>query len=189
MTVPQRVPYITLDEYLDGEEVAHERHEYVAGQVFAMAGASEAHETIALNVAALLRTHLRGSGCRAFVGGMKVFIESIQTFYYPDVLVTCEAATAKDRFKQNPVLIVEVLSPSTQTTDRREKLLNYRQLASLREYVLIAQDQRQVEIYRQMAPGEWQHELIQDASELRLAALPTSLTLTLNEIYEDVAFE
>ena len=189
MTVPQRVPYIALDEYLDGEEVAHERHEYVAGQVFAMAGASEAHETIAGNIFALLRAHLRGSDCRAFVGGMKVFIEQLSTFYYPDVLVTCEAATAKDRFKQHPVLIVEVLSPSTATIDRREKLVNYRQLASLREYVLIAQDQRLIEIYRGSPHGDWQHERIEGTAELQLTALPTPLTLTLADVYEDVAFE
>lgn len=188
MAAPQPVPYISVDEYLDGEESARERHEYVAGQVFIKAGANEAHETIAGNVGALLRTHLRGSGCRAFVGGMKVFIEQLSTFYYPDVLVTCETATAQDRFKQNPVLIVEVLSPSTATIDRREKLVNYRQLASLREYVLIAQTQRQVEIYRRSAQGDWQHERIENGAALQFTALPTPLTLTLADIYEDVVF-
>jgi Uma2 family endonuclease len=188
MSAPQRVPYISVDEYLDGEELAEERHEYVAGQVFAMAGASEAHEIIAGNVFSQIRLHLRGSGCRAFIGGMKAFIEVVQTFYYPDVLVTCEPASAKSRFKQKPVLIVEVLSPSTQAIDRREKLLNYRRLASLREYVLIEQRLRQVEIYRLAEQGVWQHELIQDGAELCLESLPRPLTLTLTDVYEDVPF-
>lgn len=188
MSVPKRVPYISIKDYLAGEEHSEVRHEYVAGQVFAMAGATEAHEMAAGNLFVRIRLHLRGSGCRAFIGGMKAFIEVLHTFYYPDVLVTCEPASAKSRFKQNPVLIVEVLSPSTQAIDRREKLLNYRHLASLREYVLIEQARRQVEIYRLNEAGQWQHEIVSDQGEMRLESLPTPLILTLDEIYEDVPF-
>lgn len=189
MSVPKPVLQMPIDEYLDGEELSEVRHEYVAGQVFAMAGASEAHEVAAGNLFARIRLHLRGSGCRAFIGGMKAFIEVLNTFYYPDVLVTCEPASAKSRFKKHPVLVVEVLSPSTQAIDRREKLLNYRRLASLREYVLIEQNKRQVEVYRLDAQGQWQHEIVSGTGEIRLESLPTTLSLTLAEIYEDVPFE
>lgn len=189
MSPPKRVPYITVEEYLAGEEIGDVRHEYVAGQVFAMAGATVAHNLIAGNVYTLLRAHLRGSGCWAFIENLKLRVEAADTFYYPDVFVTCEPLDGKSVFKQHARLIVEVLSTGTESIDRREKLLNYRLLHNLQEYVLIAQKRRRVEIYRLDEQGRWQLEIIAPDGELRLESLPNGpLTLTMDEIYEDVLF-
>jgi Uma2 family endonuclease len=189
MSLPKRVPYISVEEYLVGEEASEVRHEYVAGQIFAMSGATEAHNLIAGNVYALLRAHLRGSGCWAFIENLKLRVEAADTFYYPDVFVTCGPLDGKSVFKQHAHLIVEVLSSSTENIDRREKLLNYRLLDNLQEYVLVAQKRRQVEIYRRDEQGRWQLEIIAPDGELHLKSLPNGpLTLTMDEIYEDVIF-
>ena len=189
MSLPKRVPYITVEEYLAGEEVGDVGHEYVAGQVFAMAGATEAHGVISGNVFAILRLHVRGSACRAFQENLQVRIKAADTFYYPDVFVICEPFEARSVFKQSPCLIVQVLSSSTEVIDRREKLLNYRTLNSLREYVLIAQDRQHVEVHRRDEQGQWHLEIIAPDGELRLESLPNNpLTLKMDEIYEDVIF-
>lgn len=117
------VKLISVDEYLNLEQDAEIRHEYVAGQIYAVAGASEAHNLIVGNILALLRPHLQGSSCRSFVSDMKVKVKTQQAdiFYYPDLLVTCDPNDNKKYFKTNPNLIVEVLSDSTKITDRRGK--------------------------------------------------------------------
>lgn len=189
MSLPKRVPYISVEAYLAGEEVGQVRHEYVAGQVFAMAGATEAHGVISGNVFAILRLHVRGSACRVFQENLQVRIKAADTFYYPDVFVTCEPFEARSVFKQSPSLIVEVLSSSTEVIDRREKLLNYRTLNSLREYALIAQDRQHIEVHRRDEQGQWHLEIIAPDGDLRLESLPNGpLTLTMDEIYEDVLF-
>lgn len=187
MSLPARVQDLTVEEYLAGEQVSEVRHEYIAGQVFAMAGASEAHNLIAGNVHARLRAHLRGSACRTFISDMKVRVEAADTFYYPDVMVTCEPPNAKSFFQMQPCLIVEVLSPSTAAIDHREKLLAYRKLESLREYVMIAQDEARIEVYRRDAQGKWTQEVLGPDDELRFESLPTeALRMTMAEVYEDV---
>lgn len=106
---------LTAEEYLNLEQDAEIRHEYVAGQIYAMAGASEAHNLIAGNIFALLRPHLRGSSCRTFISDMKVKVKAQKAdiFYYPDLLVTCDSNDNKKCFKTSLNLIVEVLSNST----------------------------------------------------------------------------
>jgi Uma2 family endonuclease len=105
-------------------------------------------------------------------------------FYYPDVIVSCDSQDQERFFLNYPCLIIEVLSPSTELTDRREKLVNYRTLESLQEYVLISQDEIKVEVYRQDAQGNWFLEVLGKDDELRLDSI--SLNLTMAEIYEDV---
>ena len=123
---------IGADDYLEGEKVAEVRHEFVAGQVFAMAGASEEHNLIAGNVFAALHDHLRGKVCRVFTLDMKVrlYISAAHLFYYPDVLVACEPRDSNRYFKRFPKVLVEVLSPETDRTDRREKSVGYTQTKS-----------------------------------------------------------
>src|SRR5262245_18608119 len=151
-----RVPVtLTVDEYLEAEKTASERHEYVAGQIYAMAGASDAHKTIAGNIFTRLRSQVRGETCPVYISDMKVWSEPASVFYYPDVMVTCDAEDTGEYFKTRPCLIVEVTSPSTTVTDHREKLLAYRKLRSLREYVMLAQHEMRVEIYRPDARGHW----------------------------------
>jgi len=182
------VNFLTIEEYLQLEETSAIRHEYLGGQIFAMSGASKEHNTITLNIASRLRFHLRGGFCSVFMADMKVRIElanqNKNIFYYPDVIVTC-APQDQDRFCLNyPCLIIEVLSPSTELTDRREKLVNYRTLDSLREYVLISQDEIKVEVYRQDELDNWSLEILGKGDDLKLTSV--GLTLTMPDIYEDV---
>jgi Uma2 family endonuclease len=177
---------LTVEEYLEFEQDGEIRHEYLAGQIFAMAGASEAHNLIVGNIFALLRPHLRGSSCRAFVSDMKIKVKTQQAdiFYYPDLLVTCDPNDSKKYFKISPNLIVKVLSNSTETTDRREKRLNYQTIDSLQEYVLVSQDEMKVEIYRKDNKGNWTVETLGQDDNLQLDSV--GLTLTMTDIYEDV---
>ncbi|NJK64618.1 MAG: Uma2 family endonuclease [Synechococcaceae cyanobacterium SM2_3_1] len=180
-----KVPHLSFPEYLAQEQASLIRHEYVDGQIFAMTGASENHNLIALAIASRLRAHLRGSGCRVFISDMKVCIESAgQATYYPDVMVVCDPQDDDPYVKRQPVLIVEILSPSTAATDRREKLVNYAKLPTLQEYVLVAQDEIRVEAYR-FAAGEWFCKSFQDLDqEVQLSSV--NLSLPLQTIYEDI---
>lgn len=189
MAVPEELLKISAEEYLALEEKSEIRHEYVAGYIFAMAGASDAHNIIAGNVYARLRQHIRRNGCRVYAVDMKVRVEAVDAFYYPDVMVTCEPFVAKSVFKSKPILLVEVLSPGAEVTDRREKLSAYFKLESLIEYVLISQDERRVEIYRRDKRGKIQMQVLGADHEVRLESTPNGpLTLTMDDIYEDVIF-
>ncbi len=151
-----------------------------------MAGASEEHNLIVGNIYALLRPHLRGTTCRPFVSDMKVKVETqkVDIFYYPDILVTCDPQDNDRYVKTHPNLIVEVLSDSTETTDRREKLVNYQTLESLREYVLVSQDEIKVEVYRKDAQGNWSVQTLGKGDDVEFNSV--GLTLTMTDIYEDV---
>ena len=180
------LPFITVDDYLAGESVSPIKHQYVAGEVFAMAGASEEHVTIALNVAALLRAHVRGGPCRVYIADMKLRVERARAFFYPDVFVTCEAADAAEpTVKARARVVVEVLSESTEAYDRGAKFASYRQLPSLEEYVLIDSRSRCVEVFRRHPDG-WMLHPVPDDGRLDLATL--GFDCTLDAIYEDVRF-
>ncbi len=181
-------PRFTAADYLEGEMHGTVRHEFVDGEVYAMAGAGEAHNLIAGNVFARLRSAVRGGACRVFISDMKLHVAAWNAFYYPDVMVVCNTTDNHTHYKESPSVIVEVLSDSTAGIDRREKLLAYRTLASLREYVLIAQDQRQVDVYRRTADGTWLQESLggDDADRLQLESVV--LEMSMAEIYEDVVF-
>lgn len=149
-------PLFTADDYLAWEATQAERHDYVDGEVFAMAGAEDRHVTVTGNVYMALRQHLRGTPCRTFMADMKLQAEAESSYFYPDVLVTCSAADAESRqLKREPTLIIEVLSPGTEAYDRGEKFRRYRQIASLREYALVDIDRRRVDVFRQQPDGLW----------------------------------
>jgi Uma2 family endonuclease len=178
---------MTSEEYLEFEANSDVRHEYVDGQVFTMSGATEAHNVICGNLFTRLHSHVRGSGCRAFINDMKVHVKAANSFYYPDIMVTCEVFEAKSVFKASPVLIVEVLSPSTRQIDCREKLVSYRKLDSLREYVLVRQNKMLVEVYCKGAGGKWQVNQFRKSDQLELESLPGGpLTIDVSEIYAEV---
>lgn len=179
-------PRPSVAEYLDGEPLSDIRHEYVDGEIYAMAGAGEAHNLIAGNVFSKLRNLVRGGPCRVFISDMKLHVATWNAFYYPDVMVICDPGDAQSLYKQNPSLVVEVLSPSTESIDRREKMLAYRTLPSLREYLLIAQDRRHVELYRRAADDSWMLTTLAEAGTVPLDCVQASLTL--DEVYEDVSF-
>ncbi len=183
---PQQ-PYLTPDEYLQMEDMSNIKHEYIDGQVYAMAGASDPHVTIALNLATLLRSHVRDSGCRIYIADMKARIESLNRFYYPDVMVTCDPRDQETPiYKRFPCLIVEVLSDSTEAFDRGDKFVDYQELESLREYVLINTKRQRVECFRRNEQGLW---VLQSYTPQQTSFRLDSVGFegTLEALYEDVA--
>ena len=173
---------VSVEEYLEGESHSQVKHEYVRGRVYAMVGASKAHNRIALNIGYTLDRHLRGGACSVFVSDVKVRIGEI--FYYPDVSVTCSPLDTDPFYSTEPSLIVEVLSPTTEAVDRLDKRLAYQSLPSLREYVLVSQEKREVQVYRRQGQG-WDLEVFLGADTVRLESIDFELPLT--EIYRDVA--
>jgi Uma2 family endonuclease len=176
---------ISVEDYLAGERDGEVRHEYIAGQVYAMTGASRRHGLIVNAIAFAFTPSVRERRCQLFTNDMKVYVHHAgdDAFYYPDLIVTCAADDEEDYYLKHPCLIVEVLSESTERIDRREKLLAYTAgLPSLREYLLVAQDRRQVDLYRR-TETDWLHETHTQGS-IRLDCL--ELDLTLDSIYEDV---
>ncbi|MEG4285511.1 Uma2 family endonuclease [Microcoleus sp. A006_D1] len=179
--------YISPEEYLKLEELSQIKHEYIQGEVYAMAGASDAHVTVAGNLFALLRNHVRGSGCRVYMSDMKARIESKNLYYYPDVMVSCdERDKAFQSFKRHPCLIIEVLSKGTEGLDRGDKFADYQELETLQEYVLISQKRQRVECFRRNAEGLWVLQSYTPGSEVYLASV--HFRTTMDAIYEDVVF-
>ena len=180
------VPYITADDYLAGEAVSPIKHEYLGGEVFAMAGASEAHVTVAGNLFAMLRAHVRGSPCRVYFADMTLRVEQARAFFYPDVFVTCAPADAAEpTVKARARVVVEVLSESTEAYDRGAKFACYRQLPTLEEYVLIDSRTRSVEVFRRHSEG-WMLQAVPQDGRLTLGTI--GFDCTLDAIYEDVHF-
>ncbi len=170
---------MTAADFLAWDAKQTLRHEFVRGEVFAMAGAGEAHVTAALNCAMALRQHLRGSPCRTFITDMKLRVEAADAFFYPDVMVTCSAADAADpQIKREPVLLVEVLSPATAAYDRGDKFAAYRRLASLREYLLVDPDSRRCDLYRKGDDGLWVLHPFEPGQDLQLASVGLDLGAT-----------
>lgn len=175
--------FITIEDYIEGEQRSEIRHEYIDGQVYTMGGASDRHGLIVNALAFALTPAARRRHCQLFSADMKVRlnIADKQIFYYPDLLLSCDPADRETYFRNSPCLIVEVLSETTERIDRREKFLAYQTLPSLQEYLLVAQDARHVEIYRRAQ--NWQPEYHADGA-LWLDCLDTSITL--DDIYADV---
>ncbi|WP_020397052.1 Uma2 family endonuclease [Thiolinea disciformis] len=180
--------YLSETEYLEGEKTAKERHEYVDGKVYAMAGASRRHSRIALNIALALRTANKTAPCEIHVADVKVKVSPAKAYYYPDVVVGCESDESDDYYLQKPCLIVEVSSKSTAWKDQHEKVVAYQKLASLQTYLIVAQESVQVTVYFRDATGAWAVALY-DALEqvIHLSCPPTELRLL--DIYEGVQFD
>lgn len=156
MARPPPQPRFTADEYLAWERAQPERHEYIDGEVFAMAGGEDRNATVALNLAIALRQHLDGGPCRVYVSEVRLHVAASNAYFYPDLMVTCDAADAANRLaKSAPLLVVEVLSPSTGAYDRGDKFAHYRSVPSLQEYVLVDIDRRATDVYRKGADGLW----------------------------------
>ncbi len=148
--------YFAAADYLIWEASQTERHEFIDGKVFAMAGAEDRHVTVGGNMYIALRQHLGGTPCRTYMSDMKLSVASANQYFYPDVMVTCSATDqANPLIKSEPKLIIEVLSPSTAAYDRGLKFGYYRAIASLQEYLLIDLDTRITDCYRKGADGLW----------------------------------
>jgi Uma2 family endonuclease len=182
IAVPQN--YVSADEYLRWEEKQEEKHEYIDGQVYAMAGASENHVDITTNLTVILSNHLRGKDCKLFPSDMRLNIASKKIYYYPDLLVTCDE---RDRFnkkqKNYPCLIIEVLSESTESKDRGVKFANYQTIQSLQEYVLISQWEQRVEVFRR-SEKFWVLQTYTVGELIELQSI--NLQISIDAIYEDV---
>ncbi|MFK0735366.1 MAG: Uma2 family endonuclease [Gloeotrichia echinulata GP01] len=181
--------YFTPAEYLQMEENSPIKHEYIDGYIYAMAGALDPHVTIAGNLFALLRNHVRGSGCRVYITDMKARIESLNRFYYPDVMVTCDQRDQETPgYKRFPCLIVEVLSNSTEAFDRGDKFIDYQNIETLQEYVLINSKRQRIECFRRNNEGLWLWQFYTAEQNLfRLNSIDFEGTIT--ALYEDVTFE
>jgi Uma2 family endonuclease len=177
--------YFSADDYLQWEEQQEEKHEYVDGKVYAMAGASEDHIDITTNLTVILSNHLRGKDCKLFPSDMRLNIASKKIYYYPDLLVTCDE---RDRFnkkqKNYPCLIIEVLSESTESKDRGVKFANYQTIQSLQEYVLISQWEQRIEVFRRNAKF-WVLQTYTAGELIELQSI--NLQISMDAIYEDVA--
>jgi Uma2 family endonuclease len=176
---------LSVDEYLEFEANSEHRHEYIDGAVYAMSGVSENHELIAGNLFAAIHGHLRGSPCKPYKSDFKLRlrIEQRDLFYYPDVMVACGREGVASHYLYYPKLIVEVLSPSTESIDRREKFLNYKQIATVEEYVLASQDTAQITIYRRAE--KWEPRVHTDSDSFATVQ-SIGLSLALGQIYEGV---
>jgi Uma2 family endonuclease len=176
---------MTAQEFLAWE--AHEplRHEFVRGEIFAMAGAEEQHVTVCGNIYGALRGHLHGSPCRTFITDMKLRVEAADCFFYPDIMVTCSSADAADPLiKREPALVVEVLSPNTAAYDRGEKFTAYRLLPSLREYLLVDPNTRRCDLYRRGADGLWVLHPFEPGQTVRLGSV--SMDLSADVLWDEV---
>jgi Uma2 family endonuclease len=152
----QRDRFLTPEEYLAIERAAETKSEYFAGEMFALAGASRKHVRIVTNIVAELSVRLEGGPCEVYSSDLRVRVSETGLYTYPDVLVVCgEPEMDADDVLLNPVLIVEVLSPSTEAYDRGRKFEHYRRIPSLAEYLLVAQDAQRIEQYTRQDRERW----------------------------------
>lgn len=178
--------YVSLETYLAAERESEVKHEYVYGRLYAMAGASDAHNRITVNLTGHLYSTAEGKGCRIYTGDMKAKVNEY-TYYYPDFMVVC-ADDAGEYTKEQPCLIAEVLSRTTRATDKREKREAYLAMPSLQSYLLIDSETRSVTSYERSEEG-WLERIWEDvegSSEVAFTCLDT--VLTLDNIYRGVNF-
>jgi len=199
MSLPQSHVEYTVAEYLDMERAADERHEYLDGQIYAMAGESPEHGAICINLTRIISTSLLGTRCQAFSKDMKVRSgptpEAKHTtkglFSYPDLLVVCGELKFHDKHRDvllNPAVIIEVLSPTTEAFDRGEKWLRYQTwLPELSDYLLVSQSRLHIDHYQRRTSGQW---LYSPANDLEKSVQLTSIncTLQLADVYDRVVF-
>lgn len=177
MALPAFRPRMTGDEFVAWDATQTERHDFVDGEVYAMAGAEDRHVTVCMNIAFALRQHLAGSPCRTYMADMKLHAQTSDSYFYPDVLVTCsEADRASPMIKREPTLLVEVLSPSTAAYDRGEKFARYRQISSLAEVVFIDLDSRRTDVFRKGTDGLWVLHPFERGQTVELASVGLTLT-------------
>lgn len=186
---------MTSQEYLEWEEQQPLKYEYINGEVFAMTGGTLPHNSIAVNLTSALKNHLRGKGCKVFMADAKVGVSLQGPFHYPDVMVSCDPQDQRAcKIIYHPCLIVEVLSPGTEGFDRGKKFRHYRQIDTLKEYVLIEADKMNVECYRLNEKGKWEltsyslEETTANGTELKVQLTSLDFCCPISLLYEDVVF-
>ena len=178
------VRFISEEEYLAGEELAEEKHEYCDGRVYAMAGATNGHELVSGNFFAALHSHLRGKGCRVYKSDMKVRVlfRDAVLFYYPDVLVACDPTDPKDTHLDKPKLIIEVLSVDWKR-DLAEKALMYRHIPSLEEYVVVDPRRDVPEVFIHRRADGWEPPEIVQGMTAEITLRSVALTLKVADLF------
>lgn len=179
---------LTFDDYLRIEADSGTKHEFHAGQVFAMSGGTPEHAGVTANVTRLLGNVLEGRPCRVFSPDLRVRVQETGLATYADVTVICgqlelDPADPKGHTALNPRLLVEVLSPSTENYDRGEKLGNYKLIPSLQEVVLVAHDRKEIEVVRREPDGSWSRRIAADGESVRLSSIDCELAVV--DIYRN----
>lgn len=196
MVADPKLTYMTPEEYLDQEEEQALKYGYINGEIYNMTGGTLPHNEIALNLASALKAHLRGTGCRVLMADGKVGVSEKGPFHYPDVMVSCDSRDKKARkVIYYPCLIVEVLFPSTEGFDHGKKFKHYRQIDTLKEYILISAEQISVDCYRLNEKNKWELTSYNlDERNLSLEDLVIELTSVdfscpISSIYEGIELE
>ena len=186
MSIQTKQSYFTPEEYLELERHNPYKHEYQRGLVYAMSGAKKNHVWITTNLGTLLSFHLANSPGLVSIADMKVRIETANCYYYPDISVTCNQQDLEinNDFILAPKLIIEVLSKSTEQFDRTDKFLDYQQLPELQEYLLVSQDQVQVECYQKQPSGEWLSQCYKRGDTVAITSL--DFQCPIEQIYNKV---
>jgi Uma2 family endonuclease len=191
MGLPKRELFYTPEEYLTFERASKTKHEYLNGQIHAMAGGSPPHNQICFNTTVAIGIQLKGTSCIGYTSDQKIRTDPMDLFSYPDLTVVCGKPLFHDKHKDvilNPTVIIEVLSPSTEEYDRKEKFSRYQDLRSLTDYILISQDRVCVEQFvRQKAKRRWLYSIESDLeTEIEIASIHCRLKLA--DIYDRVVF-
>lgn len=173
MTVSKNQFYISPEVYLEGERVSPIKHEYRCGHVYAVVGAKKPHIVIASNLIIMLGNHLSDSPCLVLTSDIKVRLEEANCYYYPDVAITCDErdTNSTEDFILYPILVIEVLSPSTASFDRGEKFADYQTSSSLKEYVLINQSEIKVECFRLSESGNWVSQIYEIGEQVYFSSI------------------
>jgi Uma2 family endonuclease len=180
MGLPARRPQLSPQEYLAFERASEEKHEYADGEIFAMSGGSLAHSELAAKMIAALAFALTGRPCRVLSSDMRVRVSPGSRYVYPDVSVVCGAPLLDDEAGDtllNPILIVEVLSDSTEAYDRGDKFIRYRALPSLRDYVLVSQREPRIEVFSRLPDESWNLRTYGPGEHVTLPSLECSIAV------------
>jgi len=187
VAVKDNFPRFTPEEYFTWEEQQLERHEYIDGEVYAMSGGTQNHSDIAGNLLTLLKSHLRGGGCKTFNSDLRIKIFESNKYVYPDLSVTCDDRDkSTPQYITYPCLIVEVLSPSTEAYDRGNKFKLYRKNPSLRDYVLVDSSKMAIDLYRKDESGNWNIINYEAGDAIELKSI--NLIFQIEQVYEDITF-
>lgn len=186
-SIIQVIEPIPEQEYLEGEKQSDVKHEYIDGYIYAMAGASKRHNKITLNIAMSLSAASRKTPCDVYTSDMKVRAVGKKSYFYPDVVVSCDEDDADDYYLEKPCLIVEVLSKSTEKRDRSEKLLSYMNIPTLKAYLLVEQEKPEAELFYRKADGDWWVESVEGLDAVIKLPCP-NMDLSLADVYQAINF-
>ena len=185
MLAQQVMPTISAEDYLTMEENSTIRHEYVDGYIHAMAGGTRAHNEITLNIGAELHREVKHTPCKIYMNDVKLKIAHNNSYYYPDLMLGCSRNEDDNLSLSNPCLLIEVLSKSTELTDRREKLIAYQSISSLREYCLVSQDKYRLERYHRLSESElWHLTVYEKGDDVQFSCL--EFKLSMEDIYTGI---